>query len=148
MFPLPPFPLCTSLREPTASAPRGATLGTRINRDIFLIMPLRFVRQLRTQTAQSLVLSVKLDARYGHRLAIPVPSAKLQIPCTSSLRIRYSCCSFCNSCTLFYKTIPQNKFAKSNKFDKQNQECLQDLWEMLVFCSKSLIQNFLFLCKN
>ena len=38
--------------------------------------------------------------------------------------------------------------AKSYKFDKQNQECSQDLWEMLVFCSKSLIQNFLFLCKH
>ena len=30
-------------------------------------MPLRFVRQLRTQTAQSLVQSVKLGARYGRR---------------------------------------------------------------------------------
>ena len=42
-----------SLREPTASAPRGATLGTRINRDISLIMSPSFVCQLRTQTAQS-----------------------------------------------------------------------------------------------
>ena len=53
-----------SLREPTASDPRGATLSTRIDRDIFLLMPLRFVRQLRTQTAQSLVLSVKLGVRF------------------------------------------------------------------------------------
>ena len=45
-----------TLREPTASASRGGTLGTRIDRDIPLIMSLRFVRQLRTQTAQSLVL--------------------------------------------------------------------------------------------
>ena len=45
-----------TLRESTTSAPRGATLGTRIDRGISLIMPLRFVRQLRTQTAQSLVL--------------------------------------------------------------------------------------------
>ena len=49
---------------PTASASRGATLSTRIDRDISLIMPLRFVRQLRTQTAQSLVLSVKLGVRF------------------------------------------------------------------------------------
>ena len=64
-----------TLREPTASASRGATLSTRIDRGISLLVPLRFVRQLRTQTAQSLVLFVKLDARYGHRLAIPIPSA-------------------------------------------------------------------------
>ena len=53
-----------TMREPTASASRGATLGSRIDRDISLLMPLRFVRQLRTQTAQSLVLSVKLGARF------------------------------------------------------------------------------------
>ena len=53
-----------TLREPTASASRGATLSTRINRDISLLMPLRFVRQLRTQTAQSLVLIVKLGVRF------------------------------------------------------------------------------------
>ena len=64
VFPLPPFPLCTSLREPTASASRGATLGSRIDRGISFLMPLRFVRQLRTQTAQSLVLSVKLGVRF------------------------------------------------------------------------------------
>ena len=89
MFPPPPFPLCINLREPTASALRGATPGARIDKYRSLIMPLRFVRQLRTQTAQSLVLSVKLDARYGHRLAIPVPSSKLHIPCTSRLRISF-----------------------------------------------------------
>ena len=38
VFPLPPFPL---KREPTASAPRGDTLGSRIDRGISLIMPLR-----------------------------------------------------------------------------------------------------------
>ena len=53
MFPLPSFPLCTSLREPTTSAPRGATLGARIDRGISLIMSPSFVCQLRTQTAQS-----------------------------------------------------------------------------------------------
>ena len=56
-----------SLREPTTSASRGTTLGTRIDRDIFLLMPLRFVRQLRNQTAQSLVLSVKLGAPFSRR---------------------------------------------------------------------------------
>ena len=38
VFPPSPFPL---KREPTASAPRGDTLGTRIDRDISLVMPLR-----------------------------------------------------------------------------------------------------------
>ena len=42
VFPLPPFPL---KREPPASAPRGDTLGTRIDKYRSLIMPLRFVRQ-------------------------------------------------------------------------------------------------------
>ena len=42
-----------TLREPTASATRGAILGTRIDRDISLIMPPSFVCQLRTQTTQS-----------------------------------------------------------------------------------------------
>ena len=56
------------------TAPQGATLGTRIDRDISLIMPLRFVRQLRNNTAQSLVLIVKLGARCGRRLAPPTPN--------------------------------------------------------------------------
>ena len=38
VFPRPPFPL---KREPTASAPRGDTLSTRIDRDNAFIMPLR-----------------------------------------------------------------------------------------------------------
>ena len=76
-FPLPhgvspiPFPLCTSFEGTHGTAPRGGTLGTRIDRGISLIMPLRFVRQLRNNTAQSLVLSVKLGARCGRRLAPP-----------------------------------------------------------------------------
>ena len=53
VFPQPPFPL---KREPTASAPRGATLSTRIDKYRPLVMSLRFVRQLRNNTAQSLVL--------------------------------------------------------------------------------------------
>ncbi len=64
MFPQPPFPL---EREPTASAPRGATLGTRIDKYRPLVMSLRFVRQLRNNTAQSLVLSVKLGAPFSRR---------------------------------------------------------------------------------
>ena len=89
MFSLSPFPLCINLREPTASALRGATLGARIDKYRSPVMPLRFVRQLRTQTAQSLVLSVKLDARYGHRLAIPIPSSNRHIQCTSRLRMSF-----------------------------------------------------------
>ncbi len=37
--------------------------------------------------ARSLVLIVKLDARYGHRPAIPIPSTKLHIPLISRLRM-------------------------------------------------------------
>ena len=84
VFPLPPFPLCINLREPTASASRGATLGARIDKYRLLIMPLRFVRQLRTQTAQSLVLSVKLDAPFSRRLAARVLSANKHIPLIST----------------------------------------------------------------
>ena len=62
-----PFPLCAMLEGTHGTAPQGATLGTRIDRDISLIMPLRFVRQLRNNTAQSLVLIVKLGARCGRR---------------------------------------------------------------------------------
>ena len=58
-----------------------ATNGGRAvgNTNRLKAVPLRFVRQLRTQTAQSLVLFVKLGARYGHRLAIPIPSSKSHI---------------------------------------------------------------------
>ena len=63
-----------------------ATNGRRAvgNTNRLKAVPLRFVRQLRTQTAQSLVLSVKLDARYGRRLAAPIPSSKLHIPFIST----------------------------------------------------------------
>ena len=71
------------------SASRGATLGTRIDRGISLIMPLRFVRQLHTQTAQSLVLPVKLGAPFSSRLAARVPSSNRQIPFISTLRISF-----------------------------------------------------------
>ena len=73
-----------TLREPTASASRGATLSTRIDRDISLLVPLRFVRQLRTQTAQSLVLFVKLGVRFSRRPAARVPSANWHIPFIST----------------------------------------------------------------
>ena len=46
-----------------------ATNGRRAvgNTNRLKAVPQRFVRQLRTQTAQSLVLSVKLDARFSRR---------------------------------------------------------------------------------
>ena len=64
VFPQPPFPL---KREPTASAPRGATLSTRINKYRSLVMSLRFVRQLRNNTAQSLVLFRQARRSYSRR---------------------------------------------------------------------------------
>ena len=63
---------------------RGTTLGRDITYAISLIMPLRFVRRLRNNMAQSLVLYVKSDARYGRRLAAPIPSFKLHIPFIST----------------------------------------------------------------
>ncbi len=47
-------------------------------------MSLRFVRQLRNNTAQSLVLSVKLGVRLLAAVAARVPSLKLHIPCISA----------------------------------------------------------------
>ncbi len=86
VFPPPSFPLCMNLREPTTSAPRGATLGARIERYRPFVMPLVHGRKKST-LARSLVLIVKLDARYGHRPAIPIPSTKLHIPLISRLRM-------------------------------------------------------------
>ena len=74
VFSLSPFPLCALLEGTHGTAPQGATLGTRIDRGISLIMPLRFVRRLRNNKAQSLVLIVKLDARCGRRPAPPTPN--------------------------------------------------------------------------
>ena len=62
--PVSPFPLA---REPTVTAWRGTTLGRDITCASSLIVPLRFVRRLRNNMAQSLVLYVKSDARYGRR---------------------------------------------------------------------------------
>ena len=58
----------------------GATLGTHIDRDISLVVPLRFVRQLRSNTAQSLVLIVEFGAQRLAALRLEVPSLKLHIP--------------------------------------------------------------------
>ncbi len=86
VFSLSPFPLA---REPTVTAWRGTTLGRDITCAISLIVPLRFVRRLRNNMAQSLVLYVKSDARYSRRLAAPSPSSKLHIPFISTLRISF-----------------------------------------------------------
>ena len=64
MFSLSPFPLA---REPTVTAWRGTTLSARIDKCRTLIMPPRFVRQLRNNMAQSLVLFVKLGVRFARR---------------------------------------------------------------------------------
>ena len=84
VFSLSPFPLA---REPTVTAWRGTTLGRDITYAISLIVPLRFVRRLRNNMAQSLVLYVKSDTRYGRRLAAPIPSSKLHILFISTLRM-------------------------------------------------------------
>ena len=82
VFSLSPFPL---KREPTVTAWRGTTLSTRINKCRSLIMPPRFVRQaVANNTAQSLVLIVKLGVRFARRLAARIPSSKLHIPFIST----------------------------------------------------------------
>ena len=60
VFPLPPFPL---KREPTASAPRGDTLSTRIDCYRSLLMPLVRGRK-ESKLVRSLVLYVKLGVRF------------------------------------------------------------------------------------
>ncbi len=63
VFPLPPFPLCINLREPTASALRGATLSTHIEKYRPLVISLVHGRKKIT-LARSLVLSVKFGVRF------------------------------------------------------------------------------------
>ena len=82
--PQPPFPLFANLREPTASAPRGDTLGSRIDRDISLIMPPSFVRRLRNNMAQSDGTTVKLGAPRLAAVAARVPSLNRHIPYISA----------------------------------------------------------------
>ena len=83
VFPPPPFPL---KREPTASAPRGDTLSTRIDCYRSLLMPLVRGRK-ESKLVRSLVLFIKLGVRLARRLAARVPSLKLHIPCIRTLRI-------------------------------------------------------------
>ena len=87
MFPLPPFPL---EREPTASAPRGDTLSTRIDCYRSIFMPLVRGRK-ESKLVRSLVLYVKLGVRFLAAVAARIPSLKLHIPCIRTLRI--SVCS-------------------------------------------------------
>ena len=67
-----------------------ATNGGRVvgNTNRLKAVPLVHGRKKST-LARSLVLSVKLDARYGHRLAIPIPSSNRHIQCISRLRISF-----------------------------------------------------------
>ena len=84
MFSLSPFPLCAMLEGTHDDRVAGDNTRCSHNRDISLIMSLRFVRQLRNNTAQSLVLSVKLGVRLLAAVAARVPSLKLHIPCISA----------------------------------------------------------------
>ncbi len=83
MFPQPPFPL---KREPTASAPRGDTLSTRIDCYRSLFMSLVRGRK-ESKLVRSLVLYVKLGVRFLAAVAARVPSLKLHIPFIRTLRI-------------------------------------------------------------
>ncbi len=77
---------CVIFLQDCTSFARGE-VGTHIDRYRSLIMPLRFVRQLRTQMAQSLVLSVKFGAQRLAAVAARVPSSKGQSSSIRTLRI-------------------------------------------------------------
>ena len=80
VFPQPPFPL---EREPTASAPRGDTLSTRIDEHRSIVMSLRFVRRLRNNTAQSLVLRTQ---------GLPHGKNKRTSACISKMKAKFLSC--------------------------------------------------------
>ena len=71
VFPQPPFPL---EREPTASAPRGDTLSTRIDKYRPLVMSLVRGRK-ESKLVRSLVLYVKLGVRLLAAVAARNPSS-------------------------------------------------------------------------
>ncbi len=85
-FPYRRSPSALCLREPTATAWRGTTLGTHIEKYRSLVMPLVHGRK-EFQLARSLVLFAKLDAPLARRLAARVPSSNGQIPLISRLRM-------------------------------------------------------------
>ena len=65
VFSLSPFPPYKGTHGDRVAG--GTTLSTRIDRCLSLIMPPRFLRRLRNNTAQSLVLIVKLGVRFARR---------------------------------------------------------------------------------
>ena len=123
--PISPFPLA---REPTVTAWRGTTLGRDITNAISLIVPLRFVRRLRNNMAQSLVLVVKSDARFARRR--------------------------CGSCSVFEVAKSVNKNT-SNRFSFWAQsknfviasDSVAISWERndKLFCARATIINYQFL---
>ena len=98
-----------------------ATNGRRAvgNTNRLKAVPLRFVRQLRTQTAQSLVLFVKLDARFSRRLAARVPSANEQtthsyiLSPQPSIATTHGKSRTSNSCTA---SVPRSSYASTLEF--------------------------------
>ena len=78
VFPQPPFPL---KREPTASAPRGDTLSTRIDCYRSLLMPLVRGRK-ESKLVRSLVLYVKLGVRF--LAAVAALTSNKHMPCISA----------------------------------------------------------------
>ena len=109
MFPLPPFPL---KREPTASAPRGDTLSTRIDCYRSLFMSLVRGRKNQTRPLTCTIrqarrsLSRRLAARtsnrhipfistpwIGVRSGVGVPHPQLQRSCNiTCAKRKYHCC--------------------------------------------------------
>ncbi len=75
VFPPPPFPL---EREPTASAPRGATLSTRIDKYRPLVMSLVRGRK-KSQLVRSLVLYIKLGVRFLAALRLALRTSTYRV---------------------------------------------------------------------
>ena len=84
-FPYRRSPSALRLREPTATAERGTTLGTRINMYLHSLCH-ALCAPLRNRMAQSRVLFVNLDARFARRPAARVTSPNTHIPLISTLR--------------------------------------------------------------
>ena len=76
----------------TIASSLHATSGRRAvgNTNRLKAVPPSFVRRLRNNMAQSDGTIVKLGARYGRRLATPIPSSNRHIPCIRTLRIGWN----------------------------------------------------------
>ena len=90
---------CFTRRAHIAVPPQEGTHGDRVAGDntrcshrkvSFTYYATSPAWRLRNRIPRILVLSVKLGARYGRRLATPIPSSNRHIPCIRTLRIGWN----------------------------------------------------------